>query len=80
MQLPWRSSFLIITNFQCDDQVKGWKVEARKRLQTFGEMVRQSIMEEMERHAVPEDHWPPVNRIFEQVRCGFDAADLAVLA
>ncbi|MDO5643843.1 MAG: alpha/beta hydrolase, partial [Paracoccus sp. (in: a-proteobacteria)] len=35
---------------------------------TFGEMVRQSIMEEMERHAVPENRWPPVDQIFERVR------------
>ena len=32
MQPPWRNSVLIITNIQCDDQVKDGKVEARKRL------------------------------------------------
>jgi len=42
----------------------------------FGEMVRQSIMEEMERHAVPEDHWPPVDRIFEQVRANPESDEL----
>src|SRR5690606_15129154 len=35
---------------------------------TFGEMVRQSILDEMERHKVPEESWPPVDRVFEQAR------------
>ena len=43
---------------------------------TFGEMVRQSITAEMERHAVPEQHWPPVDRIFEQVRANPQSDEL----
>lgn len=35
---------------------------------TFGEMVRQSILDEMERHKVPEESRPPVDRVFEQAR------------
>ncbi len=35
---------------------------------TFGEMVRQSIMDEMARNAVPKDQWPPVDEAFRKAR------------
>ncbi|TCU18193.1 alpha/beta hydrolase family protein [Rhizobium sullae] len=35
---------------------------------TFGEMVQQSILDEMKRHSVPKEHWPPVEAVFEKAR------------
>lgn len=43
---------------------------------TFGEMVRQSIMDEMERHKVPEANWPPVDQVFERARANPMSAEI----
>ena len=43
---------------------------------TFGEMVRQSITAEMKRHGVPRDRWPPVERIFGQVRANPQSSEV----
>lgn len=43
---------------------------------TFGEMVRLSIMQEMERHSVPQEQWPPVDVMFARARENPDSTEI----